>query len=85
MAPLVATLTNAAFEIVARQLGRPGNKSPEAFAHQGRYSYTPSFATAVLFIILFAIVTLANVFLFFRHRSWFWWSMNLAVISEHPF
>jgi len=82
MAPLVTTLTTAALELVVRQLGRPGNKSPEAFAHQGRYAYTPSFATAVLFLVLFAIVTLANVFLFFRHRSWFWWSMNLAVISE---
>jgi hypothetical protein len=87
MAPLVATLTSAAFELrtklIARQMGNPGNKSPEAFAHQGRYAYTPSFGAAVLFVVLFAIVTLAHVFLIFRHRSWFWWSMNLAVISKY--
>jgi hypothetical protein len=84
MAPLTVTLTTAAFELIARQLGG-GDKSPQQFAKEGRFSYTPSFGAAVLFVILFAIVTLANVFLFFRHRSWFWWSMNLAVVSQYPF
>jgi hypothetical protein len=88
MAPLMATLTNAAFEfgtkLVARQLGGPGTKSPQKYAEEGRYSYIPSFPAAVLFIALFGIVALANIFLFFRHRAWFWWSMNLAVFSESP-
>lgn len=85
MAPLLATFTNAAFQLstklVARQLG-PGNKTSEAFKHQGYFNYSPSFGAAVLFTILFAFVALANVFLFFRHRAWFWWSMNLAIISK---
>jgi hypothetical protein len=83
MAPLAATLTNAAFELIARQLGG-ANRTPQQTATEGRFSYVPSFGASVLFSILFAVVTLANVFLFFRHRSWFWWSMNLAVVSQSP-
>ncbi len=61
---------------------RPGNKSPEQFATQGRYNYEPSFAAAVIFLILFGMALLANVVQFFWHRAWFWWVMIFAVVCE---
>lgn len=87
MAPFTATFASAALELsailAARQTtNEPGDKSPALFAEQGRYAYTPSFAAAVAFLVLFGILTITNIWLFFRHRSWFWWSMNLAVLME---
>ncbi|OCT54897.1 Protein RTA1 [Cladophialophora carrionii] len=61
---------------------RPGNKSPEQFASQGRYNYAPSFAAAVIFLILFSAVLAANVVQFIWHRAWFWWVMIFAVSLE---
>ncbi|KIW71427.1 hypothetical protein PV04_03596 [Phialophora macrospora] len=61
---------------------RPGNKSPQDFATEGRYNYPPSFAAAVFFLIVFAAVLAVNVFQFFWHRAWFWWVMIFAVTLE---
>ena len=59
-----------------------GNKTPQQFAKEGRYDYVPSFAAAVIFLILFGAVLAANVFQFFLHRAWFWWVMIFAVACK---
>ncbi|KAJ9619709.1 uncharacterized protein PV06_00009 [Exophiala oligosperma] len=60
----------------------PGGKTLQEYNTQGRYDYDPSFAAAIIFLVLFAIATAINLFQFFRHRAWFWWVMNFAVIME---
>lgn len=60
----------------------PGGKTLQEWENQGRYNYDPSFAASVIFLVLFAIATAINLFQFFRHRAWFWWVMNFAVISK---
>ncbi|KIX93629.1 uncharacterized protein Z520_10535 [Fonsecaea multimorphosa CBS 102226] len=60
----------------------PGTKSPQEFAKEGRYDYVPSFAAAVVFLVLFGIAMITNLGQMFWHRSWFWWSMNFAVAME---
>lgn len=60
----------------------PGGKTLQEYNTQGRYDYDPSFAAAIIFLVLFAIATAINLFQFFRHRAWFWWVMNFAVISK---
>lgn len=87
MAPMADTLSEALFPFLAELAKRdgspnPGGKTDAQYKTQGRYNYAPSFAAAVIFVVLYAIVVLANLFLLFRHRAWFWWAMNLAVISK---
>jgi membrane protein YdbS with pleckstrin-like domain len=45
------------------------------------YQYDPSSAAAIIFAVLYAIVTLTTVFQFFRYRAWAWLSMVVASIS----
>ncbi len=87
MAPVAVTLTEAILPYVARLVTRqgtanPGGKTNAQYAADGRYDYAPSFAAAVLFLVLYSIIVVANFFLIIRHRAWFWWVMNLAVISK---
>ena len=79
LVPLVADLT---VRNVAPSSTLPGGKTPAQYAVQGRFNYVPSFPAALIFLALFLILVLANLFLIFRHRAWFWWVMNLAVISK---
>jgi len=66
--------------LTARSYGNgPGDKTPAEFAIEGRYDYAPSFAAAVVFVVLFGIGLFANIFQFFWHKAWFWWVMILAV------
>ncbi|OAP56868.1 hypothetical protein AYL99_08980 [Fonsecaea erecta] len=60
----------------------PGDKSPQDFAKEGRYNYVPSFAAAVIFLVLYGLALIMNLGMMFWHRSWFWWSMNFAVAME---
>ncbi|KIX10253.1 uncharacterized protein Z518_01334 [Rhinocladiella mackenziei CBS 650.93] len=60
----------------------PADKTPEEWATEGRYNYAPSFAAAVVFIALYGIALAINLFQMFRHRAWFWWVMNFAIILE---
>ena len=56
-------------------------KTPEQWDKEGRYNYEPSSAGAVIFLALYAIATLTNLFQYVWYRSWFWWPMVFAVIS----
>ena len=87
MAPATVTLIRAALPFIGQLATRdgtsnPGGKTNAQYATEGRFDYPPSFAAAVLFLVLYVIVVLANLILIFRHRAWFWWVMNLAVISK---
>ena len=87
MSPSAVTLPEAVVPFLATLLTRdhplvPGGKSSAQYASQGRFNYAPSLAAAVIFLVFYALIVLANWFLLFRHRAWFWWSMNLAVSSE---
>ncbi|KIW16868.1 hypothetical protein PV08_04058 [Exophiala spinifera] len=62
--------------------GLPGGKTLQEYETQGRFNYDPSFAASVIFLVLFAIAAAINIFQFFRHRAWFWWVMNFAVLME---
>lgn len=62
--------------------GLPGGKTPEQWATEGRFSYVPSLAAAVIFAVLFGIAVVINLGQMVRHRAWFWWSMNFAVLSK---
>ena len=44
---------------------------PSSFAGWKAYEYYPSMGAAVLFIILFAVVTFMHTFHLFRTRTWF--------------
>lgn len=69
-------------ELVARSNSSlPQGKTQAEYDSQGRYNYTPSKAAAIAFCILYIIIVAYNLFQYFYHRSWFWWSMVLAVIS----
>jgi hypothetical protein len=35
------------------------------------YHYNPSKAAAIIFLILFAVATVAHVFFMIRHRTWY--------------
>lgn len=37
-----------------------------------------------MFLILYALILLANLVLIAHYRAWFWWLMNLAVASQPP-
>lgn len=75
-----------AVNLVARSYsatGLPGGKTAAEYAVEGRYSYVPSFAAAIIFSALFGLALVINVYQLFRHRAWFWWVMNFAVLSKH--
>jgi len=61
----------------------PGGKTLQQWETEGRFSYVPSFAAAVIFAVLFGLAVLVNLGQLFRHRAWFWWSMNFAVMREY--
>jgi hypothetical protein len=49
------------------------------------FNYSPVFAVAIIFVVLYAITLVSNLIQFFWYRSWFWWPMLLAVASTSPF
>ena len=59
-------------------------KSQELWDKQGRYPYDPNFAAACIFVAIYALTLLINVFQYFWYRSWFWWPMLLAALSASP-
>jgi len=72
----------ASLVVRASANGLPGGKTLQEYQTEGRYNYPPSFAAAVIFVVLFGIAAAVNLFQLFRHRAWFWWVMNFAVIME---
>ena len=74
----------ASLVVRASANGLPGGKTLQEYQTEGRYNYPPSFAAAVIFVVLFGIAAAVNLFQLFRHRAWFWWVMNFAVISKYP-
>ncbi len=61
--------------------GLPGGKTPAEYAAEGRYNYVPTLSAAIIFTVLFGICAVINWVQFFRHRAWFWWMMNAAILS----
>ena len=51
---------------------------------QSQYDYAPSFAAAVFFLAIYAILTAINVVQYVWYRAWFWWPMMGAVICMLP-
>ncbi|KAI1626928.1 RTA1 like protein-domain-containing protein [Exophiala viscosa] len=82
---IVDAAVAGAVNLVARSYsatGLPGGKTAAEYAVEGRYSYVPSFAAAIIFCVLFGLAFVINVYQLFRHRAWFWWVMNFAVLME---
>ncbi|KEF58764.1 uncharacterized protein A1O9_03607 [Exophiala aquamarina CBS 119918] len=57
-------------------------KTPQKWAVEGRYYYSPSFAAAAVFLAVYILATIINLGQFFFYRSWFWWPMVLGVAME---
>ena len=77
---LIEDIIPQLLHLTARSYGNgPGDKSPAELLREGRYDYVPSFAAAVVFLVLFGIGLFANIFQFFWHKAWFWWVMILAI------
>lgn len=75
----------AHLSLVARQHSNGDSvngKTPQQWATEGRYNYPPSFAAAIVFLVLFGIAMVVNWIQLIRHRAWFWWVMNFAIASK---
>ncbi|KAM7188556.1 sphingoid long-chain base transporter RSB1 [Rhypophila sp. PSN 637] len=46
------------------------------------YGYTPSFALALLGVILFFLFSLVHIFQLFRHRSWYFTTFSIGLMFE---
>ena len=46
------------------------------------YGYTPSFALAVLGVIIFALLTCIHIFQLLRHRSWYFTTFSIGLAFE---
>ena len=58
----------------------PNGETQAQYESRGRYYYEPSKAAAIVFCVLYAVIVASNLFQYFFYKSWFWWSMNFAVI-----
>ncbi len=89
MAPFANAIAEVMLPVAHQLLARDSTvkpqhqgKTPEQWDKEGRYNYEPSFAAAVMFLALYVAATVINLFQYALYRAWFWWPMNLAVISE---
>jgi hypothetical protein len=46
------------------------------------YGYTPSFALALLGVIIFFLLTVVHIFQLFRHRSWYFTTFSVGLAFE---
>jgi len=93
MAPIAHAMTEAALPLVHQLLVRDSTKNSTVskehagkteaqWEAEGRYNYPPSFAAAVVFLVLYVIITGFNLFQFIFYRAWFWWPMVFAILSK---
>jgi hypothetical protein len=55
-----------------------------AVQRHGSYLYDPSFPLAMVATILFCVTAAMTLFQYFRYRSWFFYCMQIGVISKKP-
>jgi len=88
MAPAATVMAEVLFPAMAQLLARDSTsvaqhdgKTEAQWETEGRYPYAPSFAAAIVFLVLYIIVLAVDVFQLIWYRSWFGWPMILAVTS----